>query len=358
MFPPCPDDHDVLPDNAYHWTPARQRAFLENLAVIGSVTAAAAHVGVSPRAAYNLRYRADGVLFALGWHAAILIARHRLTDMLLDRAMYGVEETTVRTPDGLGGSETSRRRYDGRLGLALLARLDRMAAAAAEPGGDPDEAVLARLIAQDFEGFLARLDPGSSDAAPRLLAASQAPAPAPTHGRSDDGDGGDNGDDNGGDDPADPVAPADRAAPASEHAATEQFRTIRAAVADHLSAGNRAAGPLAQLWAASGIHCELPQKSAPDARVRELEQALAEAEATADNLREKLDRADKIIQLKHAIETAELKELERFRRERDERAQAQTIDVLWDPAPAPLSMAQAAAEQRQRNQAQLAKLGL
>jgi hypothetical protein len=61
--------------NDYRWTPACQRAFLEELACSGSVRAACAHVAKSPRAAYGLRFRRDGAALALGWDAAILIAR-------------------------------------------------------------------------------------------------------------------------------------------------------------------------------------------------------------------------------------------------------------------------------------------
>ena len=48
---------------SYHWTPALQRAFLDHLAVTGSVQIAASRVSMSPGAAYQLRHRARGVAF-------------------------------------------------------------------------------------------------------------------------------------------------------------------------------------------------------------------------------------------------------------------------------------------------------
>jgi hypothetical protein len=87
----------------YHWTPASQRAFLAHLAVEGSVRRAAAHVSMSPRAAYDLRYRREGMAFRMGWAAAILIARDRLSDDLIDRALHPITECYSRSaPDAEG----------------------------------------------------------------------------------------------------------------------------------------------------------------------------------------------------------------------------------------------------------------
>jgi hypothetical protein len=57
--------------------------------------------------------------------AAVLIARARLADELLDRAIWGHEETAEMMRED-GRSFAKRRRLDARLGLAMLARLDRM----------------------------------------------------------------------------------------------------------------------------------------------------------------------------------------------------------------------------------------
>ncbi|WP_260580284.1 hypothetical protein [Sphingopyxis sp. PET50] len=90
------DDPAAIPAPAsYHWTPALQRDFLEHVAGTGSVRIAASRVGMSPSAAYQLRQRAEGAAFRLGWAAAVLLARGRLADELLDRAIFGHEETTI-----------------------------------------------------------------------------------------------------------------------------------------------------------------------------------------------------------------------------------------------------------------------
>ncbi len=145
----------------YHWSPTNQRAFLEHLAIIGSVTLAAKHVGMSARAAYDLKYRRDGAAFKLGWAAAVLIARGRLGDDLLERAIHGYDEEYVRTPaDENGEVRIRRRRIDSRLGMEYLKRLDRMADGVAENAG---ELQVAQVIMGDWEAFLDRLAPSDGD---------------------------------------------------------------------------------------------------------------------------------------------------------------------------------------------------
>jgi hypothetical protein len=221
---PAPSANPPAATYGYHWSLPRQRAFLEYFAQSGSVSRAAAHVGVSPRAAYALRHRRDGLLFAVGWGAAVLLARLRLADLLLERAIDGVEEVAVRTATAEDGSaEIRRRKYDGRLGMALLTRLDRMAGEAAE--ADLHEAALHRAVAQDFESFLDRL--------------------APPHAE-------------GGDTPDD-ASPADNA---PSDAPSETPSDAEARVAAHLAAQVEDGTPLARLARDSGIHCELARKSA------------------------------------------------------------------------------------------------
>lgn len=249
----------TLPDpprDCYHWTLPRQRAFLEHFAISGSVTHAAAHVGVSPRAAYDLRHRREGLLFGLGWGAAVFLARYRLTDLLLERAIDGVEEVSVRTNGAEDGTaEVRRRKYDGRLGMAMLARLDRMTMAAASD--HPEEIALYRAVAQDFENFLDRLSPPPEPAAPTVDTAADCPAPA--H--------------------AEPVTPvADAAAiamtaadQAAAHAALEADARAdaQARVSAHLAATASGPGPLARLARECGVHCEVAQKSADAAKEAE-----------------------------------------------------------------------------------------
>jgi len=144
---------DIPAPGSYHWTPKLQRAFLESLATTGSVKIASASVGMSPRATYDLKHKPQGAAFKLGWAAAVLIARGRLADELLDRAIWGHDEmtTVMREEDR---SLTKRRRIESRLGLAMLARLDRMVETRAQAG----EEMLAQIIAGDWPGFLSLFD--------------------------------------------------------------------------------------------------------------------------------------------------------------------------------------------------------
>jgi len=144
---------DIPAPGSYHWTPALQRAFLESLATTGSVKIASTSVGMSPRATYDLKHKPQGAAFRLGWAAAILIARGRLADELLDRAIWGHDEmTTVYREEDR--SLYKRRRIESRLGLAMLARLDKMVETRAQAGED----MLAQIVAGDWSGFLSLFD--------------------------------------------------------------------------------------------------------------------------------------------------------------------------------------------------------
>lgn len=150
------DTYANAPDNIsaprYHWTPASQRAFLAHLAVEGSVRLAAAHVSMSPRAAYDLRYRSEGMAFRMGWAAAILIARDRLSDDVMERAMHPVIDTYSRSaPDGDGAVHITRERHDNRLAMACLARLDRMHEQASL---DTDDRFFAKAISHSWGAYL------------------------------------------------------------------------------------------------------------------------------------------------------------------------------------------------------------
>jgi hypothetical protein len=144
---------DIPAPASYHWTPSLQREFLEAFATNGSVKISAARVGMSPAAVYQLKQRPERAAFRLGCAAARLIARGRLVDELLDRAIWGHNETTtvIREEDR---SLYKRRRIDSRLGLAMLARLDKMVETHARAG----EEMLAQIIAADWPGFLSLFD--------------------------------------------------------------------------------------------------------------------------------------------------------------------------------------------------------
>ncbi|MHA4836301.1 hypothetical protein [Sphingopyxis sp. MSC1_008] len=138
---------------SYHWTPRLQRDFLEAFATNGSVKISAAKVGMSPSAVYQLKQRPEGAAFKLGCAAALLIARGRLVDELLDRAIWGHDETAEIQREE-GRSFVKRRRLDSRLGLAMLARLDKMVETRARAG----EEMFAQIIAGDWPGFLSLFD--------------------------------------------------------------------------------------------------------------------------------------------------------------------------------------------------------
>lgn len=148
------------------WSPARQRHFLETLAATGVITTACDAVHISPRAAYALRIRRDGAAFRLGWDAAILIARARLADDLLARALNGHEEVIRKDADA---GEITRHRHDNRLAMSMLSRLDRMA----DNPPQGSDAALARVVAQDFAAYLDMLCP--QEQAPKEAAPAQAP---------------------------------------------------------------------------------------------------------------------------------------------------------------------------------------
>ena len=147
------DPAHFLAPTSYHWTPRLQRDFLEAFATNGSVKISAAKVGMSPSAVYQLKQRPEGAAFRIGCAAAVLIARTRLADELLDRAIWGHDETTELQRED-GRSFVKRRRIDSRLGLAMLARLDRMVETRARAG----EEMLAQIVAGDWPGFLMLFD--------------------------------------------------------------------------------------------------------------------------------------------------------------------------------------------------------
>lgn len=151
------------------WTPERQRTFLETLAVDGMVRRACAAAEMSHEAAYNLRHRAEGMAFRLGWDAALLLARTRLADTLMERAIDGQEDVITRDPDA---HVRTRHRHDNRLALSLLARLDRFADDGHAAHGD------ARLIAGDWAAFLDLVADGHGDSAVALFLAARRPEAA------------------------------------------------------------------------------------------------------------------------------------------------------------------------------------
>jgi hypothetical protein len=99
------------------WTPEKQRAFIEELARIGVVSAAARAVGMSPKSAYALLKRAgQESAFARVWAVARDEGRFRAFNTAIDRSLNGVA-----TPVFYRGRQIGeRRRYSNGLLIAAL----------------------------------------------------------------------------------------------------------------------------------------------------------------------------------------------------------------------------------------------
>jgi DNA-binding phage protein len=115
-------------------------AFVATLAQWGNVRAAAQQAGVSR--AHLYRMRRASVQFRTLWDAALLLARPQVEEVLADRALNGVQETVFYH----GEEVATRTRYDSRLLLAHLARLDRLGTSHA-----------VAQTARDFDAELERL---------------------------------------------------------------------------------------------------------------------------------------------------------------------------------------------------------
>ena len=100
------------------WTPARQRGFIEALARLGTVKAAAAHVAMSAEGAYHLRRQIGARSFADAWEKALAIGVESLRDIAYSRAVEG-------TPKGVwyhGERVGEEQRYNDRLLMFILRR--------------------------------------------------------------------------------------------------------------------------------------------------------------------------------------------------------------------------------------------
>ena len=93
------------------WTHDRQRAFIGALATTGCVRRAAHAIGMSEVGAYQLRKAPGGEAFAKAWEEAQTIAVAKLSDVALERAMYGIPVPVFRN----GKQVAERRWYDNRL---------------------------------------------------------------------------------------------------------------------------------------------------------------------------------------------------------------------------------------------------
>lgn len=161
---------DALPSDATRpaqteFTRERQVAFIENLATTGSARSAAKAAGVSHQTVYRMRRASPD--FRLAWDAALLAARAQAEEVLASRALDGVEEEVWYH----GEVVATRRRYDARLLLAHLARLDRLTADART-----------NAFAEDFEVALARFERG--EAQPEVTPVTSSSRAEPVEARS------------------------------------------------------------------------------------------------------------------------------------------------------------------------------
>jgi hypothetical protein len=111
---------DTLPRAPQQFSREDQAFFLDRLAQCGNVLASARATGISRSTAYRMRRAC--ARFAQLWDGALLLARPQVEAVLADRALNGVEETIFYH----GEPVATRTRYDARLLLAHLGRLDRL----------------------------------------------------------------------------------------------------------------------------------------------------------------------------------------------------------------------------------------
>ncbi|MEO5707541.1 MAG: hypothetical protein ABIT10_11945 [Alteraurantiacibacter sp.] len=134
-----------------------QALFVEHLAQHGNVRLACKAARVSAQTAYRMR-RASATFRAL-WNAALVVARDQVEDVLADRAVHGWDEAVYYHGEEVG----SRRRYDSRLLLAHLGRLDKLA-----------EREGAALMMEHFDDAVAAMSAGEAPVFPPDPAATSA----------------------------------------------------------------------------------------------------------------------------------------------------------------------------------------
>ncbi len=142
---PHDDAHSGKPRAPRHdgWTAEKECLFIETLANTGVVADACRAAKMSRDAAYAYRRRASGRAFALAWDGALLLARARLSDEVMSRATHGVIDRVYRN----GELVAERHRYDNRLTMAVLSRLDKQAE------GLGENAPVARAVAEQVEAM-------------------------------------------------------------------------------------------------------------------------------------------------------------------------------------------------------------
>jgi len=147
------------------WTPSRIRIFLDTLAECGVVADAARAAGMSKQSAYAFRNSARGRAFDTAWRAALLLARRRLADEVMSRALNGCVEVIMRDGEVWG----ERHRYDNRLTMAVLTRLDALADSMRQLDDGP------RRVAHEFEAFVDSVCAGGDEPAEFVRARAELP---------------------------------------------------------------------------------------------------------------------------------------------------------------------------------------
>ena len=166
-MPPLPILIEQLPDDSVRppqtrFSAERQARFIEHVSTTGSARSAARAASVSHQTVYRMR-RANGP-FRRAWDAALLVARAHSEAVLADRAHDGVLEPVWFHGEKVG----ERRRYDSRLLLAHLGRLDKL-----------EERPDAAMLADSFDEVIEALREGRALPAEPLRAA----PPASSSGR-------------------------------------------------------------------------------------------------------------------------------------------------------------------------------
>ena len=164
-WPERPHDPPERTPRADGWSTEREQVFIRELSTTGVVADACRAIGISRTAAYAHRGRARSRAFKIAWDAALLIARGPLADDVLSRARHGVIDRVYRN----GELVAERHRYDNRLSMAVLTRLDRLAE------GHGENAPVIRAVADEFDQFVGNLGGGNCAAEAFLAARFRAP---------------------------------------------------------------------------------------------------------------------------------------------------------------------------------------
>lgn len=144
---------DYLADSANDWTPERMALFLTTLKQTGLSSAACEAVGMSLDSAFAFRRSRRGLAFSLGWKAATLLTRDILEDKLLN-------PPKVATVTRREGNVTYTRKFDKKLAMAMLNRLEQQAVNLRDK-----EIALARSIVGNFAEYVEMIASGGGEAA-------------------------------------------------------------------------------------------------------------------------------------------------------------------------------------------------